>query len=151
MHIKDFKNNYKYFNEKEIEENIIIKLNGKIIEFSYYYKFQEEGKYRIEYLFKNNLTKTNHMFCDCYSLTNLNLTNFNTLYVTDMSWMFKGCNSLTNLNLSNFNTQNVTDMIEMFAGCNLLTNLNLSNFNTQNVTNMIGMFKDCHSLTNLNL
>ena len=34
---------------------IIIKINGKIIEFTYYYVFKEEGKYIIEYLFKNNL------------------------------------------------------------------------------------------------
>ena len=49
-------------NEKEIKENILIKINGKIIELSYYYKFKEEGKYTIEYLFKNNLTKTCFMF-----------------------------------------------------------------------------------------
>ena len=51
--------------------------------------------------------------------------------------MFYGCNLLTHLNLSNFNTQNVTNMSYMFFCCNVLTNLNLSNFNTQNVTNII--------------
>ena len=50
--------------------------------------------------------------------------------------MFSGCNSLTNLNLSNFNTQNVTNMSFMFSECDSLTNINLSNFNTQNITNM---------------
>ena len=34
--------------------------------------------------------------------------------------MFRDCNSLTNLNLSNFNTQNVTNMSNMFDGCNSL-------------------------------
>ena len=48
-----------------------------------------------------------------------------------MYGMFCDCNSLANLNLSNFNTQNVTYMYGMFYGCNSLTNLNLSNFNTQ--------------------
>ena len=140
-----------YENEKEIKENIEIKINGKLIEFTYYYKFNKEGKYKIEYSFKNNLTKTLFMFCDCKSLINLDLSNFNTQNVTNMSYMFSGCNSLTNLNLSNFNTQNVTNMSYMFYDCNSLTNLNLSNFNTQNVTNMSGMFYDCNSLTNLNL
>ena len=37
-----------------------------------------------------------------------------------MSSMFVGCKSLTNLNLSNFNTQNVTDMSFMFVGCKSL-------------------------------
>ena len=39
--------------------------------------------------------------------------------------MFKGCNSLTNLDLSNFNTQNVSDMSGMFSECNSLIKLNL--------------------------
>ena len=55
-------------NEKEIKENIEIKINGKIIEFKYYYKFNKEGKYIIEYSFKNNLTKTCYMFYCCDKL-----------------------------------------------------------------------------------
>ena len=35
-----------------------------------------------------------------------------------MSEMFDGCSSLTSLNLSNFNTNNVTDMSFMFDGVN---------------------------------
>ena len=34
--------------------------------------------------------------------------------------MFRGCISLTNINLSNFNTQNVKDMSDMFRRCNSL-------------------------------
>ena len=138
-------------NEKEIKENTIIKINGKIIEFTYYYKFPEKGKYIIEYVFKKNLTKTNRMFDGCGLLTNLDFSNFNTQYVTDMSNMFSCCGSLTKLDLSNFNTENVTNMELMFFGCNSLTNLNLSNFNTKNVTHMSSMFSCCESLTNLDL
>ena len=43
------------------------------------------------------------MFCDCYSLKNLNLSNFNTQNVTNMIGMFNYYYSLKNLNLSNFN------------------------------------------------
>ena len=89
------------------------------------YKFNKEGKYKIEYLFKKDLTKTNHMFYGCKSLTHLNLSNFNTQNVTNMSFMFYGCESLTNLNLSNFNTQNVTDMSSMFSKCNSLKKENI--------------------------
>ena len=32
----------------------------------------------------------NEMFCDCSSLTSLNLSNFNTINVTNMSDMFFG-------------------------------------------------------------
>ena len=47
----------------------------------------------------------------------LNINNFNTNNVTNMSWMFSGCSSLKKLNLNNFNTNNVTDMRYMFYGC----------------------------------
>ena len=104
----------KYKNEKEIKENVEIKINGKKIEFTYKYKFKKEGKYAIEYFFKNDLTKTCYMFYNCNSLTNLNFLNFNTEYVINMRNMFHCCKSLINLDLSNFNTQNVTDMNGMF-------------------------------------
>ena len=141
----------KYKNEKEIKRNIAIKINEDIIPFSYYYKFQEEGKYIIQYTFKNSLTKTNHMFYKCNSLINLDFTYFNSQNITNMSEMFNGCVSLKDIDFTNFNTQYVTDMSYMFCCCHSLTNLNLSSFNTQNVTNMCGMFNYCNSLTSLNL
>ena len=175
--LEDQEDDYKYENEKEIKENIEIKINGENINFSYIYKFNKEGKYKIEYFFKKNLKKTNHMFYSCTSLTNLDLSHFNTQNVTNMGLMFSGCNSLKNLDLSNFNTQKVTDMsgmffdckslknidlstfntknveaiFSMFYGCNSLEELDLSNFNTQKVNHMSGMFYDCTSLKNLNL
>ena len=57
------------------------------------------------------------MFFECSSLKELNLSNFNTNYVTNMSHMFQWCSSLKELNLSNFNTNNVKYMLEMFDGC----------------------------------
>ena len=57
------------------------------------------------------------MFSGCSSLKELNLNNFNTNNVTNMSWMFYRCSSLNELNLNNFNTNNVTDMRNMFSGC----------------------------------
>jgi len=148
---KDDKDDYKYENEKEIKENCEIKINNNIIPFSYYYIFKNKGKYKIEYTFKNKLSKTCYMLSNCSSLTNINLSNFNTQNVTDMSNMFNGCKSLTNINLSNFNTQNVTNMSYMFFKCSSLININLSNFNTQNVTDMSNMLSNCSSLTNINL
>ena len=60
--------------------------------------------------------------------------------------MFYNCSSFANINLSNFNTQNVTDMSSMFYNCSSLTNINLSNFNTRNVTFIWEMFYGCKSL-----
>ena len=60
------------------------------------------------------------MFYECSSLKELNLNNFNTINVTNMSWMFHGCSSLKELNINNFNTINVTNMSDMFSGCSSL-------------------------------
>jgi len=146
---KEFKE--EYCNEKEIKENCEIRINNEIIPFSYFYKFKNKGKYKIKYSFKNNLKNTSYIFSDCESLTNINLSNFNTQNVTDMSYMFYYCKSLTNINLSNFNTKNVTNMYSMFSDFESLTNINLSNFNTQNVTDMSYMFNYCSSLRKINL
>ena len=60
--------------------------------------------------------------------------------------MFNGCSLLTTLNLSNFITKKVTNMSNMFNGCSLLANLNLSNFDVKNVNVMWNMFHGCVSL-----
>ena len=90
--------------------------NGRIFKLYIFSLLVKFPAFNIEYSFKNNLTKTNHMLCYCDRLTNLNLSNFITKNITVM--MFVDCHSLTNLNLSNFNTQNVTDTSGMFAVCN---------------------------------
>ena len=152
---EEFKRNNKYFegkgieNEKEIKNNCEIYLNEN--KRSFCYKYELEGKNIIKIKCINLLNNTNFMFCDCSSLTSLNLSNFNTNNIKDMNHMFSHCSSLISLNLNNFNTDNVKDMSWMFLNCSSLTSLNLSNFNTNNVNNMSGMFSFCSSLTSLNL
>ena len=122
-HLDWIKDN-KYNNEEEIKK-CEIKINDELIPFNYKYKFNSKGKYKIKYSFKNNLTKTNHMFFVCELLTNINLSNFNTNNVTNMGWMFNDCSSLTNIDLSNFNTNNVTNMGCMFFWCDSLKKENI--------------------------
>ena len=90
-----------------------------------------------------NVTDMSYMFQDCAALTALDLSNFNTANVTATRAMFNGCTSLQTLDLSNFNTANVTMMEGMFQGCAALTTLDISNFNTANVTDMSNMFRSC--------
>ena len=82
-----------YKNEKEIKK-CIIKINNKRINFSYYHKFNKTGKYIIKYSFRKKLIKINHIFYGCNSLKKIDLSNFNTQNVRNMSYMFYGCNSL---------------------------------------------------------
>lgn len=102
----------------------------------------------VENLNTEKVTDMGEMFYYCSSLTSLDVSNFDTQNVKDMSGMFS-CSSLTSLDISNFNTKNVTDMSEMFFWCSSLTSLDVSNFDTQSVTNIKGMFEACSSLTSL--
>jgi len=98
-----------------------------------------------------NITFTRYMFYDCSSLTELDVSKFDTSNVTDMSHMFHGCSSLTNFNLNGFDTSNVTSMESMFSECSNLISLDLNGLNTSNVTDMCSMFSTCYKLTSLNL
>ena len=98
-----------------------------------------------------NVKNMSYMFSYCVLLPSLDVSRFDTSNVTDMSYMFNVCEKLTNLNVSSFNTSNVTDMTYMFYWCEKLTNLDLSNFNTSQVTNMNSIFRECVSLTDLDI
>ena len=110
-----------------------------------------------------NATTLAHMFDNCDSLEELDVTMFNTSKVTDMSYLFSGCSKLTELDLSSFNTSSVTTMWNMFSRCSELTSVGIStvaikyslnigyNFDTSNVTDMSSMFAYCNSITEIHL
>ena len=93
----------------------------------------------------------NSMFRNMSSLISLNLSNFDTSKVTNMSYMFFNTSSLALLNLSNFDTSQVMNMDSIFRRMTNLTTIDLSNFDTSKVTDMSSMFSDMHNLTTLNL
>ena len=137
-------------NEEEIKKCLIF-IDKQKIDFTYYYTFPNPGNYEIIYIFHNLLNSTNLMFYRCKEINDLDLSNFNTENVINMSGMFNSCLGLKKIILKNLNTEKVTDMSWMFNECSLLTNLDLSSFKTDNVQNMGKMFNRCESLTNLNI
>ena len=69
-------------------------------------------------------------------------------------YMFAGCSSLTELNLSKWNTAKVQRFTSMFENCTALSKLNISGFTTKaGTTNTTAkdMFKTCTSLSELTL
>ena len=134
--------------------------------------------YGLEYLVTDNVTDMSEMFRNCYNLTDIDLSTFNTEQVTDMHGMFNvevlgpyyigldnfdtsnvtdmhnmfgGCQNLQTLDISMFDTGNVTDMSEMFHDCINLTDIDVSQFNTSNVTDMSGMFRSCSALSTIDV
>ena len=144
-------NDFEIIDDLRNEEQIIncrIYINGKEKKFSYHYSFPSKGNYKIKFVFNKPLTNCSYMFYEIY-YKNIDLSNFNTNYVTDMSYMFYGCSVAESINLTNFNTQNVHDMSYMFYNCSGVYKLDLSSFNAQNVINMTRMFSNCSKLSNL--
>ena len=102
------------------------------------------------------MVNMSQMFRTCGNLITLDLSDFNTSQVTDMSSLFNMWDTSTNSFMSSaltkiifgnkFITDNVTAMQGMFAGLESLTTLDITNFNTANVTNMYHMFISCESL-----
>ena len=74
-----------------------------------------------------------HMFDRCESLTSLDISNFNTTNVQNMTYMFRAVPSLKYLNISSFTNQNLKNSTGMFDSCRDLEILDMSSFNDFNV------------------
>ena len=96
---------------------------------------------------------SSYSFSNLVGLTSLDLSDFNTSKVTNMSYMFNRNLNIASLNLgNNFDTSNVINMEGLFYGLKALQSLDLKDkFNTSNVTNMSFMFSSMNSCTSLNL
>ena len=114
--------------------------------------------------FTENKTSLSNMFYrqnEYHSnyLAYLDVSNWDTSNVTDMSSMFVGCKYLSYLDVSKWNTGNVTNMSSMFSTTdyyrspiyNSLTYLDVSNWDTSNVTDMSSMFVGCKYLSYLDV
>ena len=137
-------------NEHQIK-NCSIYIDDKPIQFSYEtneYTFKRPKTYKIKFVFNQPLTNCSYMFYES-DHEKIDLSHFNTSYVTDISFMFYSCSLTSNFNLTNLNTQNVHDMSFMFYNCSDVYKLDLSSFNTQNVINMTRMFSSCSKLSTL--
>ena len=63
-----------------------------------------------------------------------------------MSYIFYYCRALTSLDLSNFDTSKVTDMSNMFRQCSRLKEIiNTNGFDLSSCSNINDMFTSCNS------
>ena len=137
------------FNSSYYPDEIYINGNRTDI-ISYNYNFTQRENY-VELIWINSINNCKNMFKNCFGINEINLSNFDTSQVTDMSYMFSSCSNLASLNVSNFDTSKVTDMSYMFRNYHDLASLDLSNFDTSKVNDMSNMFISCSNLDSLNL
>lgn len=97
-----------------------------------------------------NIENISYLFSESSNLVELDLSNWNTSRVTNMSYLFQNSSKITSLDLTNWDTSSVTDMSYLFNGCTSLTTIKgLNTWETSKVTNMSGIFLECTSLISL--
>ncbi|KRK64922.1 hypothetical protein FC72_GL001772 [Companilactobacillus tucceti DSM 20183] len=98
----------------------------------------------------SNAVSMQRMFYSAKSLGTLDVSNFDTKAVTDMSYMFYNCPALIT-GLSNFDTINVGLMNSMFMISNYANIKDIEGWNTAKVTNMSGMLSFISNLTSIDI
>ncbi len=99
----------------------------------------------------SNVTNMSNTFSHCELLTSVDVSKWNTSKVTNMEGMFVDCNLLASVDVSKWNTSKVTDMASMFSICGTLRSIDVSKWNTSNVTDISGMFFGCGSLHSVDI
>ena len=99
----------------------------------------------------SNVTNMSNTFSHCELLASIDVSKWNTSKVTNMEGMFVDCNLLASVDVSKWNTSKVTDMASMFSICGALRSIDVSKWNTSNVTDISGMFFGCGSLHSVDI
>lgn len=98
----------------------------------------------------SHVTDFGYMFSGDSVMTTLHIPdNFVTSSAKDISGIMNGCQSLTNVNVSKWDTSNVKNMWYAFKAMFNVKQLDVSNWDTSNCISMGYMFDSCISLTEL--
>ena len=100
----------------------------------------------ITLIFNETIESCYSMFDSLVNITKVDLSNFDTSLVTDMSFMFNFTENLENVNFGNINTSSLKSMNGLFQSCYNLKSIDLSNFDTSQVTDIRRMFNQCEKL-----
>ena len=82
-------------------------------------------KFKINGFDTRQLSSIHKLFYNCKSITDIDITDLNTINIKDMSYMF-AFTKISKIDLSLMDTSNVEEMSHMFESCFLLSNLNLN-------------------------
>ena len=161
--IKD--NKMKIFGRKFVDnnkDNCILIINGKELPLSEYYILKKNDLKNNELEIKIKQTNTikdmSYMFHaestepSIYLTSIINISNWNTSSITDISYLFSNCTQLTSVpaDISNWETINITNISNLFYHCTSLNSIpDISKWNIENVTNISYLFYDCKTLTSL--
>ena len=137
-----------YNGESKPDEMII---DGVREEVNMFYMTHFDGSKKYITVIWHKQPSCSELFKNCGSFLSIDLSNFDSSGITDMSEMFASCNHLKSINFKNFDTSSVITMEKMFFNCVYLKFLDLSNFITNSLTNMEDMFSNDISLVSVDL
>lgn len=126
-------------------------------DFATSYQFTVAGT-RVGYIhFKPGTTSLINLFSNIAIITEIDLNELDTKYVTSMTGMCMGCTSLVQCLMSNCRADSLTSTINMFNSCNKLKYVDFGSYNsgrfkpTNKLIDVRNMFNFCTSLTTLNM
>ena len=91
------------------------------------------------------------MFADISNIIEIDLSQFNTSLVKNMSYMFENCKSLKFVNLSNINISSLINIENAFRNCKSLKSIDLTNVNISKIPNHEKYFFKYIKLKNNNI
>jgi prepilin-type N-terminal cleavage/methylation domain-containing protein len=91
-----------------------------------------------------------YLFKDMISVNTIDFNNFKTSFTTNMQSMFQN-NRLKHVDVNNFDTRNVENMSYVFWQSLLLESIDLSNWDTHNVIYLDYAFDDCKKIKEIDL
>ena len=148
LYLEDSHKNLLKNSIKEIKNNSVAYINGKKSLALNYFIPKKIGIYPIKIIFHKKMKYCCFMFACCYNIIEIDLSNFDTSDIVNMSGMFYGCKLLKHISgISCWNISNVIDMSYMFFYCESIQIFpDISLWNTSNVEKMNKMFAKCRSL-----
>lgn len=104
-----------------------------------------------DFTYLRGLTDTRYMFLECRNLKSISFKKSSAtkeFMLSEMQGMFYSCQSLSNVDLTLFDTKMVDNMDEVFYKCYNLKNIYVdkSRWNIENVRSFTRMFSECHLL-----
>ena len=93
---------------------------------------------------------TSYLFKDMTLVNNIDFSNFKTSFTIKMVSMFENTN-LKYIDVNNFDTRNVENMSYLFWQNRLLESINLNNWDTHNVMYLDYAFDDCEKIKEIDL
>lgn len=101
----------------------------------------------------NKCTVIGNVFYNCFSLTVLDLTGWDTSNNTSLNYTFAGCRELIEIKgIEDFDVSSVTNLSQAFNGCYMLRDLDVSKWETTTaLTNISSCFRDLRQLKSIDV